>query len=318
MLNSYIISKQEVIFETLAGIPDDLWSELLNGEKVNITWENIACYLHYEKVEKDFVTHLLNRPSIIDILSKQKIDFGETEETTELLTEFVFSNDLISDAAYCKLVPCLTYMYKDFPESISAEKMKCLIRGNVVELSESTFEFLKDRELLLPMLLGYNIHEYLSNKQNYPISDDVRFKLLKYDMSFKQTYEICLDATPEGVIANKDFAAQIAELLKLPDADVTRFDNRIIASAIANAQRTDTSILVLTKCIPGWDRAMIMETLEQLPAPYNEITEYGKNPKIPDIPINRQLATLLVEHGIVSSISDKKDAFRINTFKSPD
>lgn len=312
-----IISKQEVKFETLAEIPDDLWGEILDKEKVDISWENIACYLRYEKAEKDIVTHLLNRPSIIDILSKQKIDFGETEVTTELF-EFVFSNDAINDAAYCKLVPCLTYMYTNFPESISTEKIKCLIRENAVELSESTFEFMKDRELLLPMLIGHNIDEYLSNKQNYPISDDVRAKLLKYEMSSKQSYEICLDATPEGVTSNKEFAAQIAELLKLPDTDVTRFDKTIITSAIANARQTDTSIRVLMKCIPVWDRVMIMETLGKLPSPYNEITEYGKGPKIPDTSINRQFATLLVEHGIVSSISDKKDSIRINTFKTPD
>jgi len=313
-----IISKQEVRFETFAGIPDDLWGEILYGEKVIITWENIACYLHFERVEKDIVTHLLNRTSVIDVLSKQKIDFVETEKETFLLTEFVFGNDAIDDAAYCKLVPCLTYMYTDFPESISTEKMKCLISEKAVKLSVSTFEFLKDGELLLTMLLGYNINEYISNKQNYPISDDVRAKLLQYEMSSKQTNEICLDATPEGVIANKAFAGQIAELLKLPDTDISPFDNRIIASAIANARQTDTSIQVLTKCIPEWDRVMIMETLEQLPSPYNEITEYGKSPKIPDTPINRQFATLLVEHGIVSSISDKNDSIRINTFKSPD
>jgi hypothetical protein len=63
---------------------------------------------------------------------------------------------------------------------------------------------------------------------------------------------------------------------------------------------------------------MIMETLGQLPSPYNEITEYGKSPKIPDSHINRQFATLLVEHGVVSSISDKKDSIRINTFKTQD
>jgi len=313
-----IISKQEVKFETLAGIPDDLWGDILNGEKVNITWANIACYLHYKKVDKNVVTRLLNRPSIIYILSKQKIDLGETEETAELLTEFLFSNDSINDSAYCKFVPCLTYVYTDLPESISNEKIKCLIRENAVELSLSTFEFLKDKELILPMLLGHNIDVYLSNKQNFPISDDVRAKLLKYEMSSKQKYEICLDATPEGVIANNDFAAQIAELLKLPETDVTRFDNRIITSAIANARQTDTSIRVLMKCIPEWDGAMIMETLMQLPSPYNEITGYGKSPKIPDTPINRQFATLLVENGVVSSISDKKDSIRINTFKTPD
>lgn len=312
-----IISKQEVKFETLAGIPDGLWGEILNGEKLNITWENIAFYLHHEKVDKDVVTHLLNRPSIINILCNQKIDFGETEKTTDLLTEFVFNNDAINDAAYCKFVPCLTYLYTDVPDSISTDKIKCLIRENAVKLSESTFEFLKDSDLLLSMLLGHNIDQYLSNKQNYPISDDVRVKLLKYEMNLKQTYEICLDATPEGVNSNNDFAAQIAELLKLIDTDVTRFDIRVITSAIANARQADTSIRVLMKCIPVWDRVVIMETLGQLPSPYNEITEYGKSPKIPNTPVNREFATLLVEHGVVSSISDKIDSIRINTFKTP-
>ncbi len=313
-----IISKQDVRFENLAGIPDGLWGEILNAEKVNITWENIVCYLHYEGVDKDFVSRLLNRPSIIDILSKQKIDFGATDKTTELLTEFVFSNDAINDANYCKLVPCLTYMYTDFPESISMEKIKCLIKESAVELSASTFEFLKDDELLLAMLLGFNISEYLADKESYPVSDDIRAKLLNYDMNTKQRTEICQDATPEGVIANRELARHIAELLKLPDTDYSPFDSRVITSVITCAQPTDTSIQILAKCMPSLDKKLILETLVQLPAPYSEIAEHGKSPKIPDTPINRRFAILLVEHGVVSSISDKKDSIRINTFKPKD
>lgn len=313
-----IISKQDVRFENLAGIPDDLWGAILYGEKVNFTWENIACYLHYERVEKEIVTHLLNRASVIDVLSMQKTDFVETEEETLLLATFVFGNDAINDANYCKLVPCLTYIYTDFPEPISMGKTKCLIKEKAVELSESTFKFLKDDGLLLAMLLGFNISEYLSNKESYPISDDIRAKLLNYNMNTKQRTEICLDATPEGVIANRELARHIAELLKLSDTDYSLFDSRVITSVITCVQSIDTSIKILTKCLPGLDKKLILETLAQLPEPYSEISEHGKSPKIPDTPINRQLATLLVEYGVVSSISDKKESIRINTFKSPD
>jgi hypothetical protein len=313
-----IISKQEARFETFADIPDFLWGDILNSEKVNISWENIVCYLRYEKAEKDVVTHLLNRSSVIDVLSTQEIDSINTEEETSLLTEFVFGNDAINDAEYYKLVPCLTYKYVEFPISISSNKIKSLIREKAVELSTSTFEYLKADEQLTAMLLGYNISEYIDNKQNYQISDDMRAKLLTYEMSTKQRNEICLDATPEGVMTNQELAKQIAELLMLPNTDYSPFDSRVIVSAIASVRQTDTSIQILTKCIPGWEKEMIMKTLEQLPEPYSDIMEYGKSPKIPNNPTNSRFANLLVKHGIISSISDKNDSIRINTFKTPD
>lgn len=313
-----IISKQDVKFETFAGIPAFLWGEILYGEKVNITWENIICYLHTERLQKDAFADLLNRPSVINFLATQKINSIETEEEALLLIEFVFGNDEINDTGYCKLVPCLTTKYANFPEEISKEKNKCLIREKVVELSKSSFEYLKEDGLLLPMLLGYNISEYIANIQNYPISDDIRTKLLNYEMSVKQKYEICLDATPEGVKDNKDLARKIAELLKLPDTDFSSFDTSVIDSAITSARQPDTSIQILSKCIPSWGREKIMETLEQLPAPYSDISEYGKSPRIPDTTTNRRFADLLVQYGIVSSAPIKKDSIRIYTFKSPD
>ncbi|MDA8417134.1 MAG: hypothetical protein M0Z78_08800 [Betaproteobacteria bacterium] len=312
-----IVSTQEVKFESFTGLPDYLWGDILSSEKVNVSWENILCYLSYENLEKGAVTHLFNRTSVVDVLSEQKIDGIDAKGET-LLAEFIFGNDAINDSGYCKLVPCLTTKYTDFPGTISSEKAKCLIKANAVELSVSTFKSVKDDNLLAAMLLGYNVAEYIANKQEYPITDDIRAKLLLNNMSTKQRYEICLDATPEGVIANEELAKQIAEVLKLPNTDYSPFDSRVIATAIASVRQTDSSVQILIKCIPAWDREMIMKTLEQLPAPYSEITEYSRSPKIPDTPTNRLLAKLLVEHGIVSSISEKKDSIRINTFKSAD
>lgn len=312
-----IISKQDVKLETFADIPVFLWGDVLYGEKINISWENIIFYLHAERREKEAFTNFLNRPSIIKVLATQKIDSIKTNEES-LLIEFVLGNDEINDAGYCRLIPCLTTKYADFPEEISIEKIKCLIKEKAVVLSESSFKYVEDDKQLLPMLLGYNICEYIAIKQNYSISDDVRAILLNYEMSVKQKYEICLDATPEGVRANKDLARKIAELLKLPDTDYSSFDSRVIASAIASARQPDTSIQILSKCIPNWDRDEIMATLEQLPAPYSVITEYGKIPRIPDTQTNRRFASLLVQHGIVSSAPVKKDSIRIYTFKSPD
>ena len=188
------------------------------------------------------------------------------------------------NGAYCKLVSCLSFMYTDFPETISKEKIKCLIREKTVELSTSTFEYVKEDKILLPMLLGHNIREYIANKKSYPISDNIRTNLLKYEMSTKQRVDICLDVTSDAILANRELANQIIELVALQDTDYSLFDSRIIASAIASAQQSDKSIQIIAKCIPGWDRNLIMETLAQLPAPYCDIAEFGKNQKSPIAP----------------------------------
>lgn len=311
-----IISKQELRFETFTDIPAYLWGAILSNDKIDINWKNIVSYLRCEEASKDIVTSLLNSSSVIKTLSMKKID-SIKEEDKSLMTEFIFGNDSIFDTGYCELVHCLTFKYSDFPEALSHGKLQCLIKDKAVELSESTFKYTSDDELLLPMLLGYNVREYIANKNIYPISDDIRAELLTYEMSEKQKISICLDASPDGVLANRKLAKQIAELLALPNTDCSHFENSVIVYAIAGSQRPDTSIKILTKCISDWDRKIIIDVLEQLPEPYSDIAKYGRKPKIPDTLINRLFANLLVEKGIISSSPIKKDFIRINTFKSP-
>ncbi len=142
------------------------------------------------------------------------------------------------NGAYCKLVSCLSFMYTDFPETISKEKIKCLIREKTVELSTSTFEYVKEDKILLPMLLGHNIREYIANKKSYPISDNIRTNLLKYEMSTKQRVDICLDVTSDAILANRELANQIIELVALQDTDYSLFDRKGNRGQVYRSQKT--------------------------------------------------------------------------------
>jgi hypothetical protein len=314
-----IISKQEIIFEKLEGIPTDLWGFVLTNEKISISWQNISTYIKQEECENGIVTEILNRPHIADHLSAQHIKISELGEAdSKALSSFILENDVIKDAVYCKLIKCLPYFYLDFPNGISQVKIHCLAKTGTIRLNEKSFNSAKNDELLLSLLIGSNVKEYLINKEKYPITDTVREKLLSFDMSNEQKMQICIDVTPEGVKANKKLSRYVADVIKLPDVDCALFNNEVVTSAIVHAQNIDDSLQILIKCIPAWDVEITMNVLGQLPTPFSEITEYGKSPKLPKTTTNCKLAKLLEENKIVSSVTEKENNIKINTFKSPD
>lgn len=313
-----IINKQEFIFENLESVPTDLWTHVLTNNKLNLSWINIAIYLNEETSNKEVVTELFNQAHIVNYLTKKPIDIDELgADYSELLSKFIVENDQIKDAEYISLVECLPYSYPDFPDGISKAKAQCLAKTGTIQLSEESFKFAENDELLLFHLVRSNIDELLSNKPKYPITDTVREKLLSSGMNIQQQLEIVKDVTPSGARASKQLSRLIAAILKQPEADCNLYDDEVISSAIVNAQNVEDSILILMKCI-SWDLKRTMGVLEQLPAPYSEIAEFGKRPKLPKTSTNRQFAKHLEAQQFISSSTDNDEYIRINTFKPSD
>ena len=313
-----IISKQKMIFDTFAGIPVDLWEYILSNEKIRISWANISSYLKEEKCKKEIVTETLNKPQIANVLSEQcGIDqLGETDSKS--LSDFIIENDAIKDVEYENLINCLPFPYDDFPKGISPAKKIALAKGGVVTLTDESYAFAEDDEELFYILIVTNIKEYLANKDKYPITDHVREKLLSLTLSDEQRIQIIRDVTLSGVQTSGKLFHLVEELIKLPEMDCSLFNGDVVSYVIVNAQNIEDGLRIFMKCIPHWDKKMVMSVLGQLQAPFNEIPEYGKITKISRTPINQQFAELLETHKIISSITEKDDAIRINTFKTSD
>jgi len=296
-----IIIMQEITFENFEFIPVDLWGYILSNRKIDISWMNIATYLIEKACENEIVTELLNQKNIVSFLSKQPIKTDVLgDDYSDLLSRFIVANDKINDDAYISYVEILPYSYPDFPDGISQVKAKCLAQTRTIQLSNESYEFAKNDYPLLSILLSSNINEFLKKKPMYPITDTIREKLLSSGINIKQKLEIIKDVTPSGARASKHLSRLISVMIKLPDANCDYFDNEVISSAIVNAFNVEDSILILIKCIMSWDLKMTMDVLKQLPAPFNEISEYGKRPKLPNTSTNRQFAKLLVARKFIS------------------
>jgi hypothetical protein len=193
-----------------------------------------------------------------------------------------------------------------------------LAKKKVVRLTEESFNSVREDEELISILISNGIAEYLKKKEDYPINDTVREKLLCSDIRDDYKILICQDVSLSGAKSSNQLSKVLAEIIKLPEADCDLFDNEIISLAIINAENTSDSIRILSKCIPSLDEKWTMNVLAQLPTPFNEIALYGKLPKIPNTNQNLEFAKLLVSQKFVSSIKEMKDVIKVNTFKSPD
>lgn len=314
-----IVSKENYVFKSFDGVSEALWSHLLLEEKVIISWENISEYLRNENSDEAVVTELLNRPKNINLLSTSNLSKAALdEENKKSLALFIFNNNGINDSAYYKLINSLSYRFLEFPEELSSGKIEFLAMQGVVKLTEKSFNFVKNDNKLVSILISRNFKDYDKDKEKYPISDDVRELLLSSTIEGQYKITIIHDIEPQNVIKSKKMASLIADSLLLNNDDCSKIDTTVLTSAIINAQTNLSSIELLMRCLPFWDEKKAMEVITLLPDPYKEISSYGRRPRLEKNEINLKFAQVLKERGFISSITDEEGFIKINTFKSND
>ena len=314
-----IIAKEQFIFDDFEDIPMDLWAYILFEEKVIVSWRNISEYLKHDENVKDIITELLGRQHIVDNLVQTQIDIVALGDgRSKAVSWFIISNDKLPDGIYSELIKKIPYKYKNFPNDISDAKLLCLVKENKISLNEDSFKFAEKSEVLFVNLIVCNVEEYFKNKEKYPLSDESLALLLSMQISKEYKILIIQDITPSYAKTSKELSRLIANVVKLPDIDCNIFDEEVVSAAIINAGNTQDSINILMKCIHFRNEEWTMNVLAQLPTPFNEIASYGKRPNLPKTKENLDFAKLLETKKIVSSITEKSNVIRINTFKSSD
>lgn len=312
-----IISKQEHVFETLEGVPEELWKYVFETEKVTACWKNISDYFGSENSDKSLIIEFIENPNNFETLSTQKISIKELgEPESKVLSGFLRSNDEIDDSNYCKLIKCLPWLYRDFLNDLSSDKLLCLAREKRVILTEESFESAIQDNSLAAILIENNFDDYLADIEAYPIDDDIREILLSCELSQEHKIKICHDVSVSGALNNKTLLSLMAKVLSPRDVDCSKIDTQILSVVIINAKIVDDSIRLLLKCLPVWDEALVMDTLSQLTNPYREIATYGKRPKLNKSDLNVQFSKSLKEYGFISSVKEENDGIRIITRKS--
>lgn len=317
-LKENILSSQDHIFKSLEAIPEELWNHALSDERVEIVWENIGVYTDLEGWDTELVTSILNDDENVVTLTKNSLSGAELNgKKKKELFRFVAENNELDDVIYKKYMNSMYYHYSSFPD-VSIEKKKILVLTGRAKLTSKTFNSADESTDLRALLIVHNWPEYLSSKDEYPLDDVIREKLLDSSLSIKAKFEIISDISTSTVATNSELAQSIADILVQIEGDITCIHSLVIKSAIKNASNSEKGISLLIKMIPSWDGKTCMEILSEMKEPYNEIADYGKRPKINKTKLNTRLAELLHKNNWVSSLKEDGNSIQINTFRSPD
>lgn len=314
-----IIDKQQYVFEDFDGIPFVLWNHVISQEKIKITWQNIRDHLNNNVCDKELLTEILCLKHVYTFLANKKItkyDLGD--DGNNIISWFIISNDDILFEPYNELINAVTSRYKNFPEGISSDKLISLAVKGRVALNENSFAFASKSEELASHLIANNIERYLAEKSRYDLEESLRERLLMMDISDANKAAIIADIDPGYVENNHQLGSVIAKIFKNLSIDKSLFHPTVLSSAIINAEHIDVSIDILIKCIPFSSGEWTMTLLEKLSSPYNDIASSGKRPKLQKTGRNKELARLLLEKNLVSSVVEKLGVIRINTFKNTD
>lgn len=314
-----IVLKQEHVFETFGGVPEELWASLVEHGKVSVSWRNISAYLDAEGTENMLVNEIINDPQNIVILSAQEISNKELgEEPSQSVSWFLLNNDEISDIDYCKLIKCVPYVYSEFPDDVSSEKRSCLAREKKVLLSEKSFANAADDHDLIATLIEKNFDKYVADKENYPIENEIRELLLSRDLNQEYKIEICRDVTYQGESIGEVLSSSMVDVLRRDGVDCSEIDNQVLSTVIINAKAMDHSIELFIKCLPNWDETLTTEVLSQLKESYSKIASPGQQFTLDDSSLNARFFEILKTQGFISKVRKTANGLKIDTRKLTD
>lgn len=313
-----IVSQEEYVFPDFSDVPTELWTTLLDQEKIEITWPNVSEYFGIDEADKDLLTQKVVSDKWLNKLGESKFESDKpTKEHQLSLARFFLGNDDIENSLYTKLVKQTPYKWNGFHD-VSVPKMKILVDEIKVSLCKVTFDSAIDDKSLVASLIEKNSSAYFKAKSEYPIDDSVIEILLRSTLTSDQKIDLCHDVTEAGINSSKNLANIMGELLAPDSVDCSKIDDQILKALIATVQPVENSIRLLNKVIPTWTEPDTMAAIATLPDPYVDIANYGKRPKLTKNDLNTRFAELLNSRGFISKFGDEDKSIRISTFKSAD
>ncbi|MCB1228582.1 MAG: hypothetical protein KDK99_22455 [Verrucomicrobiales bacterium] len=312
-----VASKQKYVFDSFDGIPESMWDFMISNGKVKVGWRALHECIVSEQVTPETCVALLSEGSTLDGLMTTSAGLNALEyEEYETIANFVIENDSIPDSSYSKVVTLLEWEVDDFPSNLSVSKRIALARAKIVKLSAKSFSSARGETELLSILIEESIKEYLEHKDDFPIHDSVRNRLLTGKLAEEQKVQVCYGVTAQEVERKSALARSAADVLSRNDFEVENFEQGVLALVIESASSSETSIAILLPAMKTWSEQSVMKILRRLPEPYSKIAEYGKKPKIPRSDQNLQLAESLVAHDLISSHRIKGEEIQLFTKRS--
>lgn len=299
----------------------ELKEYLITTSAVSATWENIE---HYFSLSEDTVNETLSEfvsnPVNYTELSTSKIkdSLGDKNPLLSKLSNAIIIDENITDDCFEAIISCFPYAYSplDFAD-LSNQKIDVMIKNGYLQLSLGRYNYIKDNfdnNKHIDLLLR-NSKKFLESEEVYSFDENDLIALLTSEVfNYPQKVDILLNTDKEVIKGSKQLCNQVCKIMA--NYQYVELETDLLLGIIANAQVMENRLKLLNIHIHSLSESSISTALNSLGEPYSDISIRGKKPSVPLNAATQILAHKLLEKGYVSSIKEKQEKIKINTFNA--
>jgi hypothetical protein len=288
-----IIDKNQTPIQDISKISEtDLWTTLLQKDKIAVSWNNLLYYFKEKKSFDEFLVNYLDIEEHYAQLSKVRInkdfDIIDTDFANKFTKELIKSK--ISLIAFSTLNYSFPYSYLDASvefKDISNEKIKVLIQKRTIQLSLKNYNFINEEfaDLLL-IFLETNSNKFIDDVGTYEMDSSILSKLIDSRVFTPEQKMMVMDHIPETVfMANKDISNKVCNLLATNKK--IKVSIELLRDLITQSRSIEDKIRLFNIYQIDVNNSELKSIIQILGNPYSEIIE-GKHPKFENNDYNRE------------------------------
>jgi hypothetical protein len=320
-LRELILDKVTTKVSDINAIDDlDVTESLFNRSKVDAVWENlISFYSLSENSMKTSIIDFVNVSENSKLLSESKIKINKPEQEIKIIQSFVrhlLLEEGFSYDAYRDILKSIPYIYQSLDVSgLTEEKVSLLINHDILKMTVANYDLLRANFDELHMELAERKHtEFIRSIKDFVVEEPDAFYLISSDNLSVEQKNAVIEKIGSEMIGS---SIRLLELSGAISSDNERLNIPInlLVPVLSSALPLTQRIRLLNRHFPKLNREEIFIILLSMPEPYSDIAVFRRRPTLDDTPLNRELASKLVNYQIIKSISNDKGRIRISTFR---
>ena len=308
-----IINKNQTPIQDISKVSEtDLWTTLLQKDKIAVSWDNLLYYFKEKESFDDVLANYLKNNYIQLGVEQMNPDFDE--ENPNLVQKF--SEDIINKTSI-EILNSLsentltTYVYSDGEAIFSGlpiDKMKILIKKKIILLSPENYSFIENEftDLLL-IFLETNSDKFIGEVGTYQLDNSIMSKLVDSKVFTQEQKMMVIDHIPETVLMeDKVISNKVCNLLA--NSRKTTVSINLLRELLTQSQSTEDKIRLFNIYQNDIDDSELKSIIQILGYPYSEIIE-GKHPKIENNEYNREFINQRKRDFITNSNFEDNEKF---------
>ncbi|MEK2041959.1 ATP-binding protein [Vibrio parahaemolyticus] len=309
------LEQQTTQLQTLELVPERLYVTLFELSKIQPTWVNSLSFMESAYFEEEILARYLDRESVRNVILENDIPCDSDSQKLRL---FLLKANSLSNSSYREYIRALPSVFKSFPMGLEPNKIKVLIEEQKVEFTEVNFDAISEHRELQIQFLSVNINKYLTEPEEFSLSEEYLDDLLETDISLTAKLKIVELMDLDFLVDNPIRSALIGNIVVETDSNLPNIDGDIATALIIHSSPVETQISLLNRYHTLISDDEVRHVLEKLPEPFCEIKIGYSSPKLRDTRENQDLVKWLESRKIISSWKKDpifNDKIKVNLFR---